>query len=377
MKLLYITYHYIEGFGGGVIGTKAYINAFAELSDEITLLYPVKDTPVVEGLNPKVKATPLRNDRSRLKKGWDLLTGRSNPFRLFTDYADNRRFDTVVFDTCMVSHGLIGRFKRQGIRIITVHHNYQYEFFRDNAQALLRIPTLFWVRRFEREAVRMSDLNITVTEDDLRSLKNNYGTGKERFAAVGSFEEIRRSHPVCPTVDMPRFLITGGLNDSQTEKSLLYWIERYFPILKEDFPAASLTIAGRSPSDRLLNAAARHDIRIIPSPKSMEPFLAEAKYYICPTFLGSGRKMRVLDGLSHGLPVICHSVSARGYESFLNAGAVLEYSDPETFRVALQKLKKLDYDREDIVGLYESEFAFDRGKERLADALRENIEDYA
>ena len=370
MKLLYITYHYIDGYGGGVIGTKAYINAFAELSDEITLLYPVKGNSVVEGLNPKVKATPLRNDRSRFKKGLDLLTGRSNPFRLLTNYADKQRFDTVVFDTCMVSHGLIGHFKRQGIRIITVHHNYQYEFFRDNSKALLRLPTLFWVRRFEREAVRMSDLNITLTEEDLQSLKKNYGTGTERFEAVGSFEDTRQSHPVYPSVDEPRFLITGGLNDMQTEKSLLFWIEHYFPILKEQFPAASLTIAGRSPSNKLLDLAARHGIRVIPSPESMEPILAAAKYYICPTFLGSGKKMRVLDGLSHGLPVICHSVSARGYGSFVKSGAVLEYNDLASFRLALQKLKNLDLDREDTIRLYENELAFDRGKERLANALK-------
>ena len=370
MKLLYITYHYIDGYGGGVICTKAYINAFAELSDEITLLFPVKGNPVVEGLNPKVKAIPLCNDRSRFKKGLDLLAGRSNPFRLFTDYADRKRFDTVVFDTCMVSHGLIGHFKRQGIRIITVHHNYQYEFFRDNSKALLRLPTLFWVRRFEREAVRLSDLNITLTEEDLQSLKENYGTGAERFEAVGSFEDVRHSHPVYPSVDEPRFLITGGLNDMQTEKSLLYWIEHYFPLLKEHFPAASLTIAGRGHSDRLLNLAARHGIRIIPSPESMEPFLAEAKYYICPTFLGSGKKMRVLDGLSHGLPVICHSVSARGYGSFVKSGAVLEYNDLESFRLALQKLKSLDLDRKDTIRIYENELAFDRGKERLANALK-------
>ena len=370
MKLLYITYHYIDGHGGGVIGTKAYINAFAELSDEITLLYPYKDNPVVEDLNPKVKAMPLRNDRSRFKKGLDLLTGRSNPFRLCTDYVDKERFDTVVFDTCMVSHGLIGRFKSQGIRIITVHHNYQYEFFRDNSKTLFRLPTLFWVRRFEREAVRMSDLNITVTEEDLQSLKENYGSGTERFEAVGSFEEIRRSHPVYPTVEEPRFLISGGLNDMQTEKSLLHWIEHYFPLLKEHFPAASLTIAGRSPSDRLTNLAARHGIRVIPSPESMNPILAEAKYYICPTFLGSGRKMRVLDGLSHGLPAICHSVSARGYGSFIKSGAILEYYDLASFQLAIQKLENLDLDREGTIRLYENEFAFDRGKERLANALK-------
>ena len=98
--------------------------------------------------------------------------------------------------------------------------------------------------------------------------------------------------------------------------------------------------------------------------------MAEAKYYICPTFLGSGKKMRVLDGLSHGLPVICHSVSARGYGSFVKSGAVLEYNDLESFRLALLKLKSLDLDRKDTIRIYENDLAFDRGKERLANAMK-------
>ena len=42
MKVLFVTYHYLHGHGGGIFASRGFINAFAALSDEMTLLYPVK-----------------------------------------------------------------------------------------------------------------------------------------------------------------------------------------------------------------------------------------------------------------------------------------------------------------------------------------------
>lgn len=369
MKTLFITYHYLAGHGGGVFASRAYINAFAELSEEITLLCPIKDNHAPEGLNHKVHIVPVKNDRKRVRKGFDLLTGRSNRFVPYARLADNQRFDTVVFDTSMVTHGLIRHFKEQGIKVITIHHNYQFEYYQDNSSILTRLPTLFWSRRTEREAVRESDLNLTLTEADKVSLTRHYGTGKERLEVIGTFEYNRRKHPLYSPVNEQNFLITGNLSDAQTENSLLPWIKDYYPILKEIFPLASLTIAGKSPSTLLLNAARSSGITVIPSPESMDPILAKAKFFICPTALGGGLKLRVMDGLSHGLPVICHSVSARGYEAFIKAGMVLVYSDPDSFHQELRKLKSHDYDRNAVISLYESIFSFDSGKQRLSRIL--------
>lgn len=43
MRILYITHHYLSDNGGGTFASRAYINAFAEIADEMTLLYPVKE----------------------------------------------------------------------------------------------------------------------------------------------------------------------------------------------------------------------------------------------------------------------------------------------------------------------------------------------
>ncbi len=369
MKVLFITYHYLDGVGGGVFASRAYINALAELSEEITLLCPVKNGCSPEGIAPKVKAIPVADDRSLISKGIGLLAGKSNRFRHLTEFADRDRFDTVVFDTSMVTHGLIHHFRKAGIKIITIHHNYQFEYFRDNSSPTLRIPTLFWSYQFEKEAVRDSDLNLTLTKEDAALLKQHYGTGRERFEVLGAFEYTRRSRVVLPDIEEPRFLITGNLSAPQTENSLLPWMDSFYPILKEVFPGSSLTIAGRAPSDRLLSATDKAGITMIPSPESMESVLSDAKYYICPTSLGGGIKLRVMDGLSHGLPVVCHRVSARGYDPFIDAGLVLPYCDQDSFRDALQRLSVNQFDRESIRAIYEKEFSFESGKQRMAKLL--------
>jgi len=100
--------------------------------------------------------------------------------------------------------------------------------------------------------------------------------------------------------------------------------------------------------------------------------LAKAKYYICATALGGGLKLRVMDGLSAGLPVICHEVSARGYEAFAQKGLLLVYNDRDSFQKQLEILKTKSFDKKLTVDLYEQLFSFEEGKQRLVGLLKRN-----
>jgi len=369
MKLVFITYHYLNGNGGGVFASRAFINAFAQIADDMTLLFPMKDGAEPECLNTKVKLVPVWDRRSIISKALGLFTGRNNRFEQCKAELEKTHYDVAVFDTCMSSPGLIEFFKEKGTRIITIHHNYQYEYYRDNTGPLLYIPTLFWVQRFERAAVRLSDLNLTLTESDRQLLKEHYGKGQEVIEVIGAFEYSEKIHPVYDDIESPKFLITGNLGAVQTEKSLLPWIDEYYPLLKEFFPEATLEIAGKNPSPRLVEKARGNGIRVIPNPESMEPILAKAHYYICPTALGGGLKLRVMDGLSAGLPVVCHEVSARGYEEFEKNGALFVYKDKDSFRSCLSSLKSCNVDKKGLICLYERLFSFASGLKRLKDIV--------
>ena len=94
-------------------------------------------------------------------------------------------------------------------------------------------------------------------------------------------------------------------------------------MLRETDPSAELTVAGRSPAASILEAASSAGARVVPSPEDMSVLIREADIYICPSDNGSGIKLRMMDGLKQGLPVVAHVLASRGYEMFVGKSVFL------------------------------------------------------
>lgn len=370
MKILFITHHYLSNNGGGSFASRAYINAFAEVADEMTLLYPVKEGEnVFQGINSKIKLMPIAYSKPKLGKLFDSLIGKVHRYyNVAPQEIRSGKYDIVVFDTSIVSYGMLDIAKNTGSKTIVIHHNYQYEYFRDNVKGVLKRNTLFWCKQYEGESVRKADLNLTLTNQDADLLANAYNSGnKLNYWLLGVFEfaPIIKLDLKCKENTQRRFVITGNLSAIQTEDSLIPWINEYYPILKEMFPNATLTIAGKSPSQLICEMCNERNINIIPSPVSMDSIMENADYYICPTSLGGGIKLRIMDGLRWGLPIVAHEVSVRGYDLFVEKGCMFSYADKDSFREALYKLKMTAMSCQNVGGLYSSIFSFEAGVERV------------
>ena len=104
-------------------------------------------------------------------------------------------------------------------------------------------------------------------------------------------------------------------------------------------------------------------ITLIPNPEDMMSIVSGCDIFLCPTRLGGGLKLRVMDGLRAGLPVIAHQVSARGYSEFKKAGMLWSFESPEEFRQALiavlSHLQAGNVKKEDIKMKAKREFSFD------------------
>lgn len=369
MRTLFITHHYLTSNGGGSFASRAYINAFAELSDEMTLLYPVaKGEDVFDGINPNIELVPVSYSIASWKKAANLLSGKVHRYyESAPEYICSGNFDTVVFDTSVVSFRLIHLAKQHDLRTIVIHHNYQYEYFKDNTSGLLKPLTLFWCRKYEGEAVHEADLNLTLTMDDAASLTKYYDAADAEFRVLGTFEYNPRPLRSLPDekAGVSRFVLTGNLGSMQTELSVIPWLKNYYPVFKEMMPDASLVVAGHRPSPAIVNLCRQFGIELVPSPESLDPILESADAYLCPTCLGSGLKLRVMDGFRWGLPVLSHIVSARGYEEFQSKGFLYSYSDLPSFRTALKSLAASRFSKQEINAAFNSVFSFRAGVERL------------
>lgn len=373
-NILFITHHYLSGNNGGAYASCAYINAFSKISQNMTLLYPYKDGECINKINTKIKKTPISYTKTKIEKFIDLLNGNVHRYVYINKYIDTTHFDCVVFDTSMVSFKLIDHFKQQGSKTICIHHNYQYEYFRDNLNGIIRFVNLFWCKRYEKEAIQKCDINLTITNQDTELLKYNYGKGNEIIKHIGVFEYKTNDLPLIKEKanNYPTFIITGSLGAYQTEKSIIPWIKSYYKYIEKIFPEHKLIIAGRAPSNALYKECRNYPkIQIIPNPKSMDEILEQGDFYICPTSMGGGLKLRIMDGLKYGMPVISHIVSIRGYDEFVEENCLLSYSDTNEFINNLKLLRSKTFNKKRIQELFYQIFSYESGIMRLNKILQQ------
>lgn len=374
MSVLIVTYNYLTGFGGGAFGARAYINAFASLYDDVTLLYPVREgdgspTEISSRVRMIGVTDPLP---APLKAARILFRGVLHRFEMpFKNLLAKERFDIIVFQNSKCSSRLIGLARASGARIVVVHDNCEKAYTRDNTSFWLRPLLLPAAVRTESEAVREADLNLVLTPDDARVLESSYGAGKKgRIELWGAFEYKLAAEWSPSSVSEPVFVITGNLGAMQTVTSMIRWLSDCYPVLKSMIPDARLIVAGKNPTTELKSVLTLVGAELVDTPADMTDVLRQARYYVCPIDCGGGIKLRVMDGLRQGLPVLSHKVAARGYEVFQGM-SLFPYEDRETFRTALQELLDVSCDPVICRQLYERHFSFGAGVSRLHKILEE------
>lgn len=257
-----------------------------------------------------------------------------------------------------------------GFKVIVIHHNYQVEITKDNMPWYVRPPMLHWVEKAEKYAVSNADLNLTLTQQDAQSLRFHYYS-KAKIEVLGVFESERKELVrVSEHIKEHNYIISGNLSVKQTVDSLYPWIRKYYPVLLKCDPHAKLTIAGKSPQKKLYKITSGKNIEIIASPKTMEDILKKMDYYICPTGLGSGIKLRIMDGLKAGMPVLTHKNSSRGYDEFVGK-SVFTYTDIDSFCDGIKSITSCKLRQFEIQNEYWKFFSFEKGLERLKKIIYE------
>ena len=133
---------------------------------------------------------------------------------------------------------------------------------------------------------------------------------------------------------------------------------------------------GRNPSPALQNMANQHDsITLIPNPTDIRSLAAESAIYLCPMDIGGGLKLRLMDGLRTGRPVLVHERAARGYDALIGEPFFYIYNNPKSFEKGLKQLvhytQSPDYSRSAIQDKYYELFSLEAGIKRLQSVLCE------
>lgn len=349
-SILYICLHDPFGtVGGGHMASHAYLRAFADIAEsrlDLICAECIKSKHTLFDSNIRLRNVIYAPDRSRMAKYLSVFTGYLNRYIPFVRQylKDNYdKYSTIVFDHNSIAGPLVKIAKSYGLKTITIHHNYEKEYYHDNHGKVDRILFLRHVVNCEKNAFLFSDLNLFLTEQDKQMFHNVYGKPSGQTSVIGVFEfgdsKVAEIKEATDDGNILQLVITGSLCTVQGVDGIKYFFQDLYPHIPKN---VQIVIAGRKPTNEVVSLCNSHEnVCLVPNPENMEDIIRNGDVYICPTRVGGGLKLRVMDGLKLGIPVITHQCSARGYDMFVESPFFKVFSDATSFAESLQAILAL------------------------------------
>jgi len=206
------------------------------------------------------------------------------------------------------------------------------------------LKRLFWkwdyarTIAFERKHYPLFDrLYVVGKEDRLKLL--NYKIPPEKIMILptpfGIHGQPRKRN--LPSNNEPlNIVFWGAYSRYQNVHGALYLIDQLFPEIQKIVPQAKIIILGSNPPKNLKEKAAPN-IEITGFVKDPSPYFEKAHLAIMPLPYGAGIKVKVLECLGLGLPVMTNPVGAENVDATENDGLYV-CTEIQAYLNALEKL---------------------------------------
>lgn len=370
-RILFISAVNLNRRNGGTLATLGFYKAFCKLYPGLVdLTMPEEDCT---GEYASVIPIPKRKfleyfHGSFVHRGYSFLKKYVNIHK--------GEYSICVINGSRTAGDLMDDFHKAGMKTIVIHHNYEVEFTMSNKH----IYTLhgifpYFVSKIEGNAYRKADFNWFLTVSDKTSISKAYGATNAVNIITGVFEPSDFEHIPTKSIDANTMVFTGSLCDYQSYKSAEIFEKEYFEELVRELPEVKLIIAGRDPHVSILNFESHfpNNVKVVANPKDMDEVIDMASIFLCPTCYGSGIKLRVMDGLKKGLPVLVHKISARGYECCFNKPYFQVYDDIKSFSSGLKSIitymRNNNNYKNEIIDDFIENFSFTRGIKKISEIM--------
>ncbi len=263
--------------------------------------------------------------------------------------------------------------------LVITHHNVESDLLRQRASVSHGARRAFFERqsvlaeRLEKDVCPIAQLNLVTSRDDETRFRTL--AGNVPIAVVPNGVDVDYFRPDPSAAPNPHSLVFAGGMDWFPNREAIQWLAtEIWPLLVAREPRRTLTIIGKAPPPEISELAARDNrVRVLGFVPDVRPYVAEASAYICPIRIGGGTRLKVLDALAMGAPLVATALSVEGLR--LESGT--HYLEANTAAAFVEKIHELDEHpaiRQSLAGsgrsFVESNYAWDSIGDALATRLR-------
>jgi len=232
----------------------------------------------------------------------------------FQTLLQRTRFDVVHFDTLGLAQ--LRHLVRDSGTVLN-HHDVQSSLIARRATLESHfLRRQYWkleatkLRRAEKKWCPRFDVNLAVSKEDEQLLMKSTPHIRSEVVANGVDTDYFTPRP---DPGGRTLLFCGSLDMYPSVDAMRYFLKAIWPPLISRQPNIELFLVGRNPPTWLTQLSARdHRIHVPGFVDDVRPYFRKATALVCPIRDGGGTRLKILDSLAMGVPVIGTSFASSG-----------------------------------------------------------------
>jgi len=158
----------------------------------------------------------------------------------------------------------------------------------------------------------------------------------------GSVDTSCFEHTASSTKDAT-ILFVGSMGHFPNVDGIRYFHSHIFPLVKKSVHGVQLNIVGKDPPPEVLQLQCDKAANVLGYVQDLIPYYKSSSVFVCPIRIGGGIRMKILEAMAMGVPVVSTSIGCEGL-LVENEKNIVVADEPQEFAEKVtQLLQSADY----------------------------------